>query len=164
MADALSYLHNFDGNKILHRDLKSDNILGVHKDGEWLWKLADFGVSKVVDQSKLYANTKAGTIIYMAPEVFKEERYSDTADIWSLGAVMSFYCNGGTHLFSSVKKVLDWPGGRSSLPSHYNIHLRNLVASMLHPDRHCRPNAKKNPRRGYNALLIIIKIIIYFFL
>ena len=108
-----SYLHNFERGKILHRDLKPDNILGVKAGPSITWKLADFGIAKLLVRerlSQMYAKTVVGTPIYMAPEVLRGERYADAADIWSLGAIMSFYCNRGAHLFCNILKVRDWPG------------------------------------------------------
>jgi len=152
IADALVYLHNFKHGKILHRDLKPDNLLGItiysksEKRAGTVWKLADFGIAKLLDARKLnnmFTSTVAGTPIYMAPEVLKGEKYTDTADIWSLGGIMSFWCNVGTHLFADLGKIITWPGGKSTLPGRFNIGLRQLVADMLHPDPKCRPSAEK---------------------
>ena len=152
IVDALVYLHNFKHGKILHRDLKPDNILGVtvydnsEKRAGTVWKLADFGIAKLLDDrvlGNMFTSTVAGTPIYMAPEVLKGEKYTDTADMWSLGGIMSFWCNVGQHLFADLGKIISWPGGKSTLPKHYSIELRQLVADMLHPDPQCRPSAEK---------------------
>ena len=81
-----------------------------------IWKLADFGIAQLL---QYYAKTFAGTEVYMAPEVLNEEvdverRYGTSADIWSQGAVMSFYCNG-THLFQYADDVAAWPGNNSPI-------------------------------------------------
>merc|ERR1712126_775621 len=91
----------------------------------------------------MFTSTVAGTPIYMAPEVLKGQKYTDTADMWSLGNIMPFWCNGGTHLFADLGKIISWPGGKSTLPGRYTIGLRQLVADMLHPDPQCRPSAEK---------------------
>ncbi len=82
ILDALSLCHK---NKILHRDIKDDNIL-VSSNG--IYKLGDFGISKKLwDCSR--ARTIAGTLHYMAPEVYmSKEGYDYTADIYSLGIVL----------------------------------------------------------------------------
>ena len=74
LALALSYLHNFRPQPILHRDLKPDNILGVTDPavGGISLKLADFGLIKLLDvnaKGDFYAQTFCGTPPYMAPEV-----------------------------------------------------------------------------------------------
>jgi len=152
VSDALAYLHGFQHGRVLHRDLKPDNILGItvysksEKRAGTTWKLADFGIAKLLGDKQMnnfYTSTLAGTPIYMAPEVLKGEKYTFSADMWSLGVVMSFWCNVGAHLFSDLATILRWPGGRSSLPKHYSIHLRQLIADLLHPDPNLRPSAKK---------------------
>ena len=112
----------------LNRDLKPDNILGItiysksEKRAGTVWKLGDFGIAKLLDARKLnnlFTSTVAGTPIYMAPEVLKGERYTDTADMWSLGGIMSFWCNVGTHLFADLGKIISWPGGKR-FPNSYS--------------------------------------------
>ncbi|KAL6051330.1 germinal center kinase 1 isoform X1 [Balamuthia mandrillaris] len=73
----LVYLHS---RNIIHRDIKSGNIL-VTEDGQT--KLADFGVSAIVTEDK--HSTTIGTPLWMAPEVVSGEAYDNTADTWSLG-------------------------------------------------------------------------------
>ena len=63
--------------------------------------------------------------------------------MWSLGAVMSFYCNG-RHLFGDFPSVEKWVGGRSTLnKSMYSINLRQLIADLLCPTANLRPTATK---------------------
>jgi serine/threonine protein kinase len=51
-------------------------------------KLSDFGVSKILTDSEL--NTTCGTPIYMAPEIWNMESYTEKVDIWSIG-VITYY-------------------------------------------------------------------------
>lgn len=73
---------------IIHRDIKPQNIF-ISDDGNF--KLGDFGVAKVVDQT--VSGTQAGTVNYMAPEVFKGLPYDAAVDIYSLGLVMYWLLN-----------------------------------------------------------------------
>eukprot|EP00485_Elphidium_margaritaceum_P009767 CAMPEP_0202704208 /NCGR_PEP_ID=MMETSP1385-20130828/16926_1 /ASSEMBLY_ACC=CAM_ASM_000861 /TAXON_ID=933848 /ORGANISM="Elphidium margaritaceum" /LENGTH=503 /DNA_ID=CAMNT_0049362181 /DNA_START=127 /DNA_END=1638 /DNA_ORIENTATION=+ len=76
---ALEYVH---AQKLIHRDIKAGNILLNHK-GQC--KLADFGVSYILDSTFDKAKTILGTPYWMAPEVVKDDKYNSKADIWSLG-------------------------------------------------------------------------------
>ena len=70
--------------RIIHRDIKPENIF-ISKQGNF--KLGDFGIARTMEQSNMQM-TIAGTKNYMAPEVFKEQPYDKTADIYSLGIVL----------------------------------------------------------------------------
>ena len=71
--------------KIIHRDLKPSNIL-VNSKGEI--KIADFGVSAIVEGSWAQKKTMIGTYIYMAPERIDYDSYTINSDIWSLGIIV----------------------------------------------------------------------------
>lgn len=76
---------------ILHRDIKDENIF-VSSNG--IFKLGDFGISKELSRSGMAASAK-GTPFYMAPEVFKGEKYDIRADLYSLGIVLYKLLNYG---------------------------------------------------------------------
>lgn len=67
---------------VIHRDIKPANIF-VSEMGEY--KLGDFGVARIVENTM---SGRTGTDTYMAPEVYYEEKYGPSADIYSLGIVM----------------------------------------------------------------------------
>ena len=71
--------------RIIHRDIKPDNIL-FNGDGDF--KLGDFGVAKIMEQGKDATTAKQGTVNYMAPEVWRSLPYNSTADIYSLGTIL----------------------------------------------------------------------------
>jgi mitogen-activated protein kinase kinase kinase 9 len=79
MAKGVYYLHT---NKILHRDLKSLNIL---LDVAYTAKLADFGWTRMI-ATKMTA--KIGTYQWMAPEVIDSNRYTEKADVFSYGVIL----------------------------------------------------------------------------
>jgi serine/threonine protein kinase len=77
---ALKFLHDQD---ILHRDIKSDNIL-FSMDGKV--KLADFGYACKLTCQQTLRKSKVGTICWMAPEMIRgKDKYDAKVDIWSLG-------------------------------------------------------------------------------
>ncbi|XP_030200074.1 myosin-IIIb isoform X1 [Gadus morhua] len=80
----LQHLHN---NRIIHRDVKGNNILLTTQGGV---KLVDFGVSAQLTSARLRRNTSVGTPFWMAPEVIACEQqydysYDARCDVWSLG-------------------------------------------------------------------------------
>ncbi|KAJ0410476.1 hypothetical protein ATCC90586_000646 [Pythium insidiosum] len=83
IVDALVYLHSRQP-PVLHRDLKSRNVLlSTQHDA----KLIDFGVSRERGDQTMTAGV--GTLRWMAPEVMQGGRYSDKADIFSFGVLLS---------------------------------------------------------------------------
>ncbi|KAJ7103609.1 MAP kinase [Mycena belliarum] len=80
----LEYLHS---KGILHRDLKSDNIL-VETSG--ICKISDFGISKRTDDHNDAHTAMQGTVFWMAPEVINTQKkgYNFKIDIWSIGCVV----------------------------------------------------------------------------
>ena len=83
---------------IIHRDVKPANIF-VSKFGEY--KLGDFGVAKVMSHTT--SATMTGTPDYMAPEVYKNEKYGREADIYSLGLVLYWLLNNRRMPFEPSK-------------------------------------------------------------
>ena len=79
---AMKHCHD---KKILHRDLKSQNIF-LTKSG--LIKLGDFGIARVLSNTKSKAKTVVGTPYYLSPEIIRSEAYSFKSDIWSLGVLL----------------------------------------------------------------------------
>ena len=69
---------------IIHRDIKPENIF-VSRAGDY--KLGDFGVARTLEKTT-GGLSKKGTYTYMAPEIYRDEPYGSTVDIYSLGIVL----------------------------------------------------------------------------
>uniref|UniRef100_A0A1I8EW43 Mitogen-activated protein kinase kinase kinase n=1 Tax=Wuchereria bancrofti TaxID=6293 RepID=A0A1I8EW43_WUCBA len=86
IADGMNYLHQ---KRIIHRDLKSPNILVDDSD---ILKICDFGTSHQWDKEKSMVMSFCGTAAWMAPEIIKKEpcseKYAKQVDIWSFGVVL----------------------------------------------------------------------------
>eukprot|EP01018_Ginkgo_biloba_P014533 Gb_10079 [translate_table: standard] len=74
---------------IVHRDLKSANCL---VDKHWRVKICDFGLSRVMTELPIRDTTAAGTPEWMAPELLRNEPFTDKCDIFSLGVIMWELC------------------------------------------------------------------------
>ena len=80
LASGISYLHSKEG---VHRDIKSLNVLVKREEV----KLADFGGTRKL--SSLRTATKGGSIRWNAPEVLKEEKFSQASDVYAMGITFS---------------------------------------------------------------------------
>ncbi len=79
-ARGMNYLH-FGNPPVLHRDLKSANIL---LDDSYNAKVADFGLSRLKAQERSMTGN-CGTVQWMAPEILANEGYAEPADVYSYG-------------------------------------------------------------------------------
>ena len=99
LAMALIYCRKLN---IIHRDVKPENIF-VSRFGDF--KLGDFGIAK--EQAHTMSNmSKKGTYSYMAPEIYKGEKYDSSIDIYSLGIVLYKLMNQNRLPFLSLDKQL----------------------------------------------------------
>nr|XP_046267496.1 serine/threonine-protein kinase 36 [Scatophagus argus] len=112
LVSALYYLHS---HRILHRDMKPQNIL-LGKSG--VVQLCDFGFARAMSVSTLVLTSIKGTPLYMSPELVEEKPYDHTADLWSLGCILyelhtgapPFYTNSIFHLVQLiVRDPVKWP-------------------------------------------------------
>ncbi|CAI9114882.1 OLC1v1015701C3 [Oldenlandia corymbosa var. corymbosa] len=85
MARGLAYLHEQYHVCIIHRDIKSSNIL---LDGDFLPKIADFGLAKLLPDDRSHLSTRfAGTLGYTAPEYATKGHLTEKVDTYSFGIV-----------------------------------------------------------------------------
>lgn len=120
LGAALEVLH---AHHIIHRDLKPENILLSTPDSDALLKIADFGLSRVVLPGD-YAETVCGSLLYMAPEVLKFQKYDGKVDMWSVGAILFQLLNGyppfcgrnTVQLLQNIKKCTCLPFSHLILP------------------------------------------------
>ncbi|KAL0016552.1 hypothetical protein SO802_003621 [Lithocarpus litseifolius] len=85
LASAIHYLHEEAENCVLHRDIKSANVL---LDADFSTKLGDFGVAKLVDpRLRTQSTGVVGTYGYLAPEYANEGKASKASDVFSFGVV-----------------------------------------------------------------------------
>jgi eukaryotic-like serine/threonine-protein kinase len=82
-ADALFYAHK---HHIVHRDIKPSNLLYDGETGRM--KVSDFGIARLVDNSKTRTGDVMGSPLYMSPEQLKGAKVGERADIYSLGVTM----------------------------------------------------------------------------
>ena len=85
MLSAVAHIHT---KKIVHRDIKLENVLLANNSLQNpVIKLIDFGLAKVKKNQSDCLRGRAGTLFYMAPEVFSEQ-YTEKVDLWSVGVIM----------------------------------------------------------------------------
>ncbi|KAI6196719.1 hypothetical protein M3Y94_01142300 [Aphelenchoides besseyi] len=135
---ALDYLQN---NRMIHRDVKAENILLSHKN---VAKLADFGEAIELNESTGKCHSMAGSPCWMAPEIVNQSPYDCSADIWSLG-ITTIEMATGEPPYSGLSptKVLELV--RNSSPSQLNgnwsLPLKELVSMCLDSKPANRPSA-----------------------
>jgi NIMA (never in mitosis gene a)-related kinase len=134
---AIKHIHD---RKILHRDIKSQNIF-LTKEG--LVKLGDFGIAKCLDTTLDKAKTLIGTPYYLSPEIINDQPYDFSSDIWALGVLLYEMCDlkmpfEGKNLPQLYMKIAN-----GSFPPLNNKNLskdlKNLVNCLLNVDCKMRP-------------------------
>ena len=134
---AIKHIHD---RKIVHRDLKSQNIFLTRMG---MIKLGDFGISKILSHTQEFLCSFVGTWYYISPEIIQSRPYNFKTDIWSLGVLLYEMCAlrlpfRGANQFILQKKIKE--GKYSDLPKIYSSDMKQLVADLLQRDPHNRPS------------------------
>jgi len=149
----VSYIHD---NKIVHRDIKSQNILIFRGPKNTLYKICDFGISKTLSTMEL-CHTFIGSPHSLAPEVCEGLPYHKPSDIWSLGTLL-YQTHTSRHAFEGKTfpaLVIKIAQGKFRVPKVCSSFFRRLLSSCLQTDPKARPTIngllsylKKAPRRA----------------
>ncbi|CAF3754069.1 unnamed protein product [Rotaria sp. Silwood1] len=130
LVSALYYLHS---HRVLHRDMKPQNIL-IFPGGKV--KLCDFGFARNMTMETMVLTSIKGTPLYMCPELVDEKPYDHSADLWALGCILyevyhgkpPFFTNNVFHLIKMIgKESVKWPKPISS-------DMRNFLEGLLTKD------------------------------
>lgn len=139
----LDYLHR---NKIVHRDLKSANIL-ISFNG--VVKLTDFGSSvRFEEDSGTLSKSLKGSPYWMAPEVVRREGHSFSADIWSFGCVIIEMVTGEppwSNYSRETKQVLAMIAKDGNLPDVPRCHpsLMEIISACINRSPLFRPKIEQ---------------------
>ncbi|CAK1582063.1 unnamed protein product [Parnassius mnemosyne] len=130
LVSALYYLHS---HRVLHRDLKPQNVL---LDNSGRAKLCDFGLARIMTNATHILTSIKGTPLYMAPELIDEKPYDHQADLWSLGCIV-YELMAGQPPFCTMSiwqlvrmirhKPVQWP-------SFISMEARSFLQGLLHKD------------------------------
>uniref|UniRef100_F6Q4V3 non-specific serine/threonine protein kinase n=1 Tax=Monodelphis domestica TaxID=13616 RepID=F6Q4V3_MONDO len=145
---ALKHVHD---RKILHRDIKSQNIF-LTKDGTI--QLGDFGIARVLNSTVELARTCIGTPYYLSPEICENKPYNNKSDIWALGCVLYEMCTL-KHAFEAgnmknlVLKIIS--GSFPPVSLHYSFDLRSLLSQLFKRNPRDRPSVNSILEKNFIA-------------
>mmetsp|Transcript_8059 Transcript_8059/g.13164 ORF Transcript_8059/g.13164 Transcript_8059/m.13164 type:complete len:531 (-) Transcript_8059:104-1696(-) len=135
-------LHHVHERRVLHRDLKTQNIFLMDSDQV---KLGDFGIARVIQCTEDFARTMVGTPYYLSPEIIKDLPYDYKSDVWACGVVL-FEMASLQHPFNADQlTVLAARILQDDVPpidTMYSQHLYLLITDMLKKTAQMRPRIR----------------------
>ncbi|XP_012281138.1 mitogen-activated protein kinase kinase kinase 11 [Orussus abietinus] len=146
IARGMDYLHNKAPISLIHRDLKSSNVLlsePIENDDLQYktLKITDFGLAREV--YKTTRMSAAGTYAWMAPEVIKKSTFSKASDVWSYGVLLWELLTGETPYKGIDALAVAYGVAVNKLtlpiPSTCPQPWRYLMEACWSSDSHCRP-------------------------
>ncbi|KAF0689221.1 Aste57867_19308 [Aphanomyces stellatus] len=130
LIQALHYLHS---NRIIHRDMKPQNILVGPKQQI---KLCDFGFARAISADTNVLTSIKGTPLYMAPELVKEQPYNHTVDLWSLGVILYELATGRPPFYTDKIVTLIQLIVKENVkyPSMMSAEFKSFLSGLLQKD------------------------------
>ncbi|KAJ4979925.1 hypothetical protein NE237_010705 [Protea cynaroides] len=126
-AEAIAYLHSAASPPIIHRDIKSTNIL---LDGNYTAKVSDFGASRLVPVDKTQLSTLVqGTLGYLDPEYFYSSQLTDKSDVYSFGVVLVELLTG------KIPLCFNRPENERNLAMHFVTSMEENTVWEIVEDR-----------------------------
>ncbi|KAJ0754659.1 putative protein kinase RLK-Pelle-RLCK-V family [Helianthus annuus] len=159
-AKGLTYLHEGLEPKVVHRDIKSSNIL---LNRQWHPKVSDFGLAKLLGSEKSYVTTRVmGTFGYVAPEYASTGMLNERSDVYSFGILIMEIISGRNPVDYSRPpdevNLVDW---LKTMVTNRNAEgvldpklpekpsSRALKRALLVALRCVDPSAQKRPKMGH---------------
>ncbi|KAK9828952.1 hypothetical protein WJX72_003004 [[Myrmecia] bisecta] len=144
IAGGMDYLHSVS---ILHGDLKTANVLLKSSNDDtrgYICKLADFGLSRLLDGSQTHISTQSyGTITHMPAELLRNGKMTRAVDVYSFGMLMWELCTGlplyGGMTAPEVYHKVVYEGHRPDVPSHCPEAYAALMQRCWAEDPDARP-------------------------